>query len=375
MRKKIKLKSNNKGFTLIETLAVVIILGVLLLVAVPSISKYVDRSRKNTYISSVKSMVNAVSVAITSQDLPYDIEEDEAMIIPFSEIKMEKKNSTKKSPYANWVQDKSFIMVLYDGDNYNYYVSALDEAGYAIPLIKESDLTINSITTDKDKINANCISHSQSVAYIDKVFDTDVVVIKIQDRSEKIIKAKVGKPAYSPGNVIQLNDGSKWFVIANSAFEDDTVSLVSYYSMATGISRYGEQDNNNPKIKFHTSLQAPAFYDYNASIYIVSQRIIDSAKTLLIKNNIDLYGAEVDMPKLSDFGCTAASYKCPNAKKCFKGDTIPFWTTDTNGEWVYTIQSDGRGNANTNSTNYGIRLVIRDLLKSNIDKAATRALN
>lgn len=373
--KKRKYRNNFNGFTLIEMLAVVVILGVLLLVAVPAVSKYIYKSRKDTYISSVKSMINSVSVAMTSQEMPYDIDEDEAMIIPFSEIKMEKMEQTKKSPFAKWVQDRSFVMVLYDGNTYNYYVSALDEEGYALPLVKEQDLTVKSITTDKSKIDANCISHSQSVAYINKVFDTDTIVVKVEDRSGKIVKAKVGNASYSIGNVVMLKDGSKWFIISNSTFEDDRVSLVSYYSMATSMARYGEQDSSNPKIKFHTSMQDPAFYDDSASIYIVSQRIIDSLVTSLISNDIDLYGAEVDMPNLSDFGCTTTTYKCPNAKKSFKGDTIPFWTTNTSGEWVYTIQSDGRGNANTNSSNYGIRLVIRDLLKSNIDKEATRALN
>ena len=46
-----KVKNSKKGFTLIELLAVIIILGVLLLIAVPTVSKYIEDSRKNAYIT------------------------------------------------------------------------------------------------------------------------------------------------------------------------------------------------------------------------------------------------------------------------------------------------------------------------------------
>ena len=39
---------NNKGFTLIELLAVIIILGILMIIAIPSVTKYITDSRKNS---------------------------------------------------------------------------------------------------------------------------------------------------------------------------------------------------------------------------------------------------------------------------------------------------------------------------------------
>ena len=51
--------SNKKGFTLIEILAVIIIIGIVAIIAVPSITKYINGSKDTIYISYEKTMVDA----------------------------------------------------------------------------------------------------------------------------------------------------------------------------------------------------------------------------------------------------------------------------------------------------------------------------
>ena len=48
-----------KGFTLIEILAVIIILGILTLIAVPIVSNYIVDSRNKTYSAHEKDMEEA----------------------------------------------------------------------------------------------------------------------------------------------------------------------------------------------------------------------------------------------------------------------------------------------------------------------------
>ena len=45
------MKRNNKGFTLVELLAVIVILGLLMAIAIPSVTKYITQSRVKTLTS------------------------------------------------------------------------------------------------------------------------------------------------------------------------------------------------------------------------------------------------------------------------------------------------------------------------------------
>ena len=58
---------NKKGFTLIELLAVITIMGVLMIIAIPAITKIIQNAREDTAINSVKTFIKEVDKEIISE--------------------------------------------------------------------------------------------------------------------------------------------------------------------------------------------------------------------------------------------------------------------------------------------------------------------
>ena len=77
-----------KGFTLIELLAVIIILGVLMLVAIPSVTSYINNSRKQTYVDTAKEIIKGATVLVNSGDLN-TFDTDTTYYIPVDAISTE----------------------------------------------------------------------------------------------------------------------------------------------------------------------------------------------------------------------------------------------------------------------------------------------
>ena len=104
---------NNKGFTLVETIAVIIILGIVLSIAVPSITNVVKSTNKNrmisdaeTFISEVKEFVESDTIGNTPKDNKYKL--------------VDIKTKLSKSPYGKEYKKNSYV------DITNYSVCLTD---------------------------------------------------------------------------------------------------------------------------------------------------------------------------------------------------------------------------------------------------------
>ncbi len=137
---------NKNGFTLIELLAVIVILGVIMVIAVPAVTKYINNSRKDSFVITAKNFID--SIKIDTQDGRYKLpaSENEVTLISYNLFDLSKGGKT--SPYSSkWVNSRTYIIILYNNTNNSneYYFAGQDEKGNAIPLTMESKLDRSKI--------------------------------------------------------------------------------------------------------------------------------------------------------------------------------------------------------------------------------------
>ena len=138
----------NKGFTLIELLAVIIILGILMLIAIPSVTNYINNSRKETYVNTVSELIKGASIMVNSGEIEVN-DPNTTYYVPVSAIKTE--NGEARSPYGKF--EPAYIAVTYDGETYDYYFIGKDEADMGTDtLIKSDNLNKDSIKSGVDDI-------------------------------------------------------------------------------------------------------------------------------------------------------------------------------------------------------------------------------
>ena len=144
---------NKRGFTLIELLAVIVILGVLLAIAIPSVAKYINTSKKSTYISNAQSYAKAArsEALIGTYRLP--VNPNEATLISFNRLQTALENGGIKSSYdGNFVEDYSYVVIVNantaEEPRYVYYIAAADDKGYGIGSVTNNTATANVLAYD-----------------------------------------------------------------------------------------------------------------------------------------------------------------------------------------------------------------------------------
>ena len=180
MNKKISSTTRNstKGFTLIELLAVIIILGILMIIAVPSVTKYINDTRKKTYISIAESIGSGVSNLANSGRLNMG-DKNTTYYIPAEYIKTE---NDLKSPYGKFTE--AFVGVVAFDDHFDYYWISRDETGTGIKNITsikkldtgqlENDIEENEVT---NKIRTTGIGNRLNIKILQLDGSWEVIVL------------------------------------------------------------------------------------------------------------------------------------------------------------------------------------------------------
>jgi len=141
---------NKKGFTLVELLGVIVILGVLMLVAIPNTVSLIDKNKKGSYIEDARTFISLVKNKVqVDKKLELPIDGSSVFVMTLGYLNT---NDIKDSPYGNeYSKDASFVAIALESNKYVYYVHLIscnedncDTSNYnaweGIQIVKESDL-------------------------------------------------------------------------------------------------------------------------------------------------------------------------------------------------------------------------------------------
>ena len=115
---------NKKGFTLVELLVAISILGLIMILAIPQLSNIQASNKKTKYVKYAESMLTSAKLYTDSytEDMLGN-NKSGCVDIPYSELKDKDLLKDIKIDSTSCKGDKSFVQVLKSNDHYIYGVS------------------------------------------------------------------------------------------------------------------------------------------------------------------------------------------------------------------------------------------------------------
>ena len=248
---------NKKGFTLIELLAVIIILGVLMIIAIPSVTTYIQNSRKNAYIDTAKEIVSGARNLVNEGKLKM-FDKAATYYIPEKCISTE---NGSQSPFGEF--KTAYVGVVYQGDGYNYYWVSVDSSGQGIKKVTAADkLNIDDIESNLDylEVEQNTfntgIGGRKTVLVLDDSCknwstETENATTNIPEGNSEIYKISYpdnkDPDSVTVGDIVTI-EGEQFYIISNTS---EKLVLLAKYNLNVGPSK----NPNVPEGKQHESVR------------------------------------------------------------------------------------------------------------------------
>ena len=140
---------NKKGFTLIEILAAIIILGIVGAIGVAAVSSNIVESRKNVFTNTAREVASAARGMRGQDKLPRDIKNGEALVIPCHNLTGSDLDLSGGSGFGDILPQYCYAGIVNNNGNYQYYVTMVDATNHAFIGIEGDSLSKDRLVDDE----------------------------------------------------------------------------------------------------------------------------------------------------------------------------------------------------------------------------------
>ena len=235
---------NKKGFTLIEIIAVIIIIGIILIIAIPMVTKYISSSDRTAFASNVQAYAETVRGEYEMSEYGDLLLDNELMIVPMEYIKLEK-GDEGKSPFGMYDYEKSYFLIVPEKKSYSFYATVVDETGVGVKLRKSSELGKEVV---EDEIGEDLDEYA--------LYTSGSVLLTFEGRSyEKCDTRDMERPDYTD------DDGVVYVFCDLSSAVVDSVALVAKKKDSGETVYSGEWTNEGLNFTFtSTGISTNVYY-------------------------------------------------------------------------------------------------------------------
>lgn len=144
------MRKNQKGFTLVELLAVMVILGIIMAIALPNVTGILYKNRASTYIEDAKKLATTAEYKLRGSSTGIIKPTDGQCII--MNLAYLDNSEFEEPPYGGeYLKNKSYVVIKKNGSEYEYYVQLLESIPKStdlrgVSLLKSTDLYKDAAT-------------------------------------------------------------------------------------------------------------------------------------------------------------------------------------------------------------------------------------
>ena len=365
-----------------------------MLIAIPSVTSYINNSRKQTYVNSIKEMIKGATALVNSGELDI-FDEGVTYYIPTKAIPLE---SGGKSPYGGDIEP-AYIAVTYDGEEYDYYFMGKDEEGMGIKIpasidrlsseLIESELTDDDIkpTIGIDKRNKVIVFDEETLSPLDMGQPALSIVGVTGEIVQVIYPDGKDKSTVTVGDIVKI--GTEEFYVINR--DKDDLILLARYNLNVGYNKVEGTEGIQNKMSvgyilgtqittgtisfsssvYWTGVRWEDFSNTNDYPYVADENCIIYPYLTSYKNYLEKTGITIKETRLLKYneavelGCNGMTYHCTDAPY-FLNETS-FWLGSASiNSYIWAIHANtlfgygymNRDNSSTNGSSFGIRPVV-----------------